>query len=63
MLRSDAPRDLDVLIVYKSRADVVALREMGLWEVTVPPVDVIAMTSDEEDHYRFIEITGAIRLH
>jgi predicted nucleotidyltransferase len=63
MLRSDRPHDLDVLIVYNDRADVVALRDMGLWEVTVPMVDIIAMTPDEEYHYQFIEVTGALRLH
>jgi hypothetical protein len=36
---------------------------MGLWEVTVPPVDIIAMTPDEEDHYQFIAITDARLLH
>jgi hypothetical protein len=63
MLRSERPHDLDVLIVYSNRADVLALRDMGLWEVTLPTVDIIAMTPDEVDHYQFIEVTGALRLH
>jgi hypothetical protein len=63
MLRSERPNDLDVLIVYNDRADVVALRDMGFWEVSVPTVDIIAMTPDEERHYQFITITGAVRLH
>jgi predicted nucleotidyltransferase len=63
MLRSDRPHDLDILIVYNDRTDVVALREMGFWEVTVPTVDIIAMTPDEEHHYQFINATGALRVH
>jgi hypothetical protein len=62
MLRSDRPRDLDVLIIYNDRADLAALREMGWWEITAPAVDIIAMTPDEEHHYKFIEVTGAVRL-
>lgn len=63
MLQSDRPHDLDVLIIYNHRADLVALRDMGLWEVTAPPVEIIAMTPDEEHHYQFIKVTGALRLH
>jgi predicted nucleotidyltransferase len=63
MLRSENPNDLDVLIIYKDRNDVIALRGMGLWEVTLPPVDIMAMTPDEEHHYQFIKITNARRLH
>lgn len=63
MLRFDNPRDLDVLVIYNDRADVVAIRDMGFWEVAIPVVDLIAMTPDEERHYRFIETTGALRLH
>ncbi|OBI92888.1 hypothetical protein A5661_24980 [Mycobacterium asiaticum] len=62
-LDSHEPHDLDVLVVYADRADVVALRDMDLWEVNVPPIDLIAMTVDEVDHYRFIELTGALRVH
>nr|WP_285633767.1 hypothetical protein [Actinoallomurus iriomotensis] len=51
------------MIVYNDRADLVALRAMGFWEVTVPAVDIIAMTFDEEHHYKFIELTGALRLY
>jgi len=63
MLLPRRPNDLDVLIIYKNRCDVVALRDMGLWEVSAPPVDIIAMTPDEENHYQFIKITNAQRLH
>jgi hypothetical protein len=63
MLRSNRPHDLDVLIVYNDRAQLSALRDMGLWEVTAPTVDIIAMTPDEEYHYQFTTATGALRLH
>ena len=63
MRRSDRPHDLDVLIVYDDREDLNALRDMGLWEVTAPTVEIIAMTPDEEHHYQFIKRTGALRLH
>ncbi len=62
MLSSETPRDLDVLIIYSRLADVIAIREMGLWELVVPAVDIIAMRPDEERHYRFIDLTRAIRL-
>jgi predicted nucleotidyltransferase len=63
MLRSSEPHDLDVLIIYDDANDVVAMRERQLWEVTLPPVDIIAMTRDEEIHYDFVEVTRAVRLH
>ncbi|MCV7229089.1 nucleotidyltransferase domain-containing protein [Mycolicibacterium komossense] len=63
MLRSDEPNDLDVLVVYENREDVVYLRERELWEVRLPPVDIIAMTKCEQRHYHFISITGAVRLY
>lgn len=63
MMWSESPSDLDVLIIYKNRDDLMTLRDMGLWEVTLPPVDIIAMTSDEESHYQFIKVTDAQRLH
>lgn len=63
MLRSDTPSDLDILIVYNERIDVDALRDMGLWELAIPAVDILAMTPDEEHHYQFITVTGALRLH
>jgi predicted nucleotidyltransferase len=62
MLRSDKPRDLDVLVIYNDPVDLATLRRMGWWEISAPQVDIIAMTPDEEHHYRFIEVTGAIRL-
>lgn len=61
-LSSDRPNDLDVLIIYWDRLALIRLRESYLWEISIPPVDMIAMTSDEEIHYGFIEGTGAIRL-
>ncbi|MER8116485.1 nucleotidyltransferase domain-containing protein [Streptomyces sp. NPDC094031] len=62
MLRSEQPRDLDVLIIYGCREDVTSIRKMGYWELSLPPVEIIAMTRDEESHYDFINITNARRL-
>lgn len=62
MLRSGQPRDLDVLIIYSRREDVAGIRKMGFWELSLPPVEIIAMTRDEESHYDFIKITNARRL-
>ncbi|MGV9952835.1 nucleotidyltransferase domain-containing protein [Streptomyces cellulosae] len=62
MLRSERPRDLDVLIIYSCRENVADIREMGFWELSLPPVEIIAMTRDEESHYDFIKITNARRL-
>ena len=62
MLRSGQPRDLDVLIIYRRREDVAGIRKMGFWELSLPPVEIIAMTRDEESHYDFIKITNARRL-
>jgi predicted nucleotidyltransferase len=61
-LTSQAPSDLDVLLVYDDRADVVALRAARWWSDFEPPLRLIAMTTDEERHYRFIAATNAERL-
>lgn len=61
-LTSAAPADLDVLVVYEDRADVVTLRGAGWWENFEPPMHIIAMTPQEEHHYQFIATTGARRL-
>lgn len=62
MLQTERPNDLDVLVIYTRRADVAALRNLHLWEVNLPPIDLIAMTPDEAREYQFIEITNALRL-
>lgn len=61
-LTSGAPSDIDILLMYKDRADVLALREARWWADCEPPLHIIAMTADEERHYRFIAVTGAERL-
>lgn len=61
-LTGGAPADLDVLVVYRDRADVVALRSARWWADCDPPLGIIAMTADEERHYAFIETTAAERL-
>lgn len=60
MLHSDSPRDLDVLLVYKHMNDIDSLKSISVWELSVPAVDIIAMTTAEVLHYRFIEMTGAV---
>ena len=61
-LRTGAPADLDVLLVYEDRWTVVALRAMQPWDEFNPPCDIIAMTPLEEHEYAFIAGTGAVRL-
>lgn len=61
-LTSDTPSDLDVLLVYEDRADVVAVRAARWWADFDPPLTIIAMTADEERHYGFIGATAAERL-
>lgn len=61
-LTSAAPADLDVLVMYESRSDVIALREAEWWGEFEPPLHIIAMTEQEEHHYQFIAATGARRL-
>ncbi|WP_149444929.1 nucleotidyltransferase domain-containing protein [Mycolicibacterium sp. P9-22] len=63
MMRSEEPNDLDILILYNNHDDVTALRSAELWEVALPPVEIIAMTASEQMHYDFISLTGAVRLH
>lgn len=61
-LCDDQPADLDVLLVYTDLADIASIRMSRKWEEHEPPVDITAMTPDEEHHYRFVETTGAQRL-
>lgn len=61
-LTSEAPSDLDVLLVYEDRADVVAVRSAQWWADCDPPLTIIAMTADEEREYGFIAATAAERL-
>jgi hypothetical protein len=61
-LRSRSPRDLDVLIVYSFREDVATIRDARRWSDEQPPIEIIAMTIDEEQDYSFISGVGARRL-
>lgn len=61
-LDSPDPADLDVLIVYKNRKNVVALKAERRWGDFEPPLHIIAMTEGEEEFYDFKAITGAMRL-
>jgi hypothetical protein len=60
-IRQDAPRDLDVLLLYDDRPSVVAIRSARKWAETSPPCHIIAMTRAEEREYGFIQLTGATR--
>lgn len=61
-LRSSKPKDIDVLLIYVSHADVVDIRNAGWWSDEEPPIDLIAMTPAEERDYNFISFTEAKRL-
>ena len=61
-LSSGTPADLDVLLVYEDRDDVVAVRAAQWWADFEPPLRIIAMTADEERYYGFVAVTGAERL-
>jgi len=61
-LYSPDPADLDVLILYENRADVIALRSASRWRHRDPPLHIIAMTPGEERFYGFKAVTGATRL-
>lgn len=62
-LRSASPSDLDVLLLYRNREDVVAIRTAQWWHHFEPPLHIVAMTAEEERHYSFIAITKAARLY
>lgn len=61
-LTSRRPADLDVLLIYRDLADVAAIRSAHPWEDELPPINIIAMTTQEENDYSFIRGTGARRL-
>ncbi len=61
-LTNRSPRDLDLLVIYAERDTVLALRSQHWWADFDPPLDIIAMTDDEERHYQFIELCGAVEL-
>lgn len=62
MLHSRSPRDLDVLLIYKDIHDIECINRMSIWELSAPAIEIIAMTMDEEVHYKFIETTRALRV-
>ena|SRR5437763_337574 len=63
MLRTQHPHDHDVLIIYTDPDHITGLYDMRLWEVSLPLLDIIAMTPDENSDYQFTEFTRAQRLH
>lgn len=52
-LRSSCPRDLDVLVLYSERDQLLELRSRLCWETADPPIDLIAMTVDEDEELAF----------
>lgn len=63
LVRPDDANDIDILVVYGSplamarfRTNIEAVR-LSL------PIDLLAMTPEEEKHYQFIEISSAQRLN
>lgn len=61
-LTSSTPNDLDVLVMYDDRRAVIQLRTQDWWWDFVPPLDIIAMTADEESNYQFIAECRAIEI-
>ncbi len=61
-LRSSSPADLDVLVIYVRREDVMSLKNAKRWGDFDPPLHLIAMTASEERFYRFKAATCAVRL-
>lgn len=61
-LHSPDPADLDVLVIYKNRINIVELKSARRWEHFDPPLHIIAMTAGEEESYNFKAVTGARRV-
>lgn len=61
-LSTDNPHDLDLLLIYEDLDDAKFIRSCDWWEDYDPPIDLIAMTPEEEAEYRFIKVTRAQRL-
>jgi len=61
-LTNSTPNDLDVLVMYSDRHTVLELRAQRRWSDLDPPLDIIAMTTDEERHYRFIAGCSAVEI-
>lgn len=61
-LTSHTPADLDVLLVYRDVADVKAIRAAHAWTEETPPINIIAMTVQEESDYAFVRGARARRI-
>lgn len=61
-LTSHTPADLDVLLVYHDLADIEAIRAAHAWTKGIPPINIIAMTVQEESDYAFIRGARARRI-
>ncbi|RKT78674.1 hypothetical protein DFJ68_2123 [Terracoccus luteus] len=62
VLTSLTPADLDVLLLYQDPADIKAIRSVRAWDDESPPINIIAMTPQEESDYAFIRGTRAQRM-
>lgn len=61
LLQVSNPNDLDVAVIYTDRRRLVQLRKRAPWELTVPPIDLIGLTPDEEVELRFLERVQGLR--
>lgn len=62
VLTSQTPADLDVLLVYRDLADIEAIRAAHAWAEEIPPINIIAVTVQEESDYAFIRGAHARRI-
>lgn len=61
-LTSHRPADLDVLLVYCDLDDIEAIRSAHAWAEEIPPINIIAMTAQEESDYAFVRGVHAHRM-
>ncbi|GAA3028630.1 nucleotidyltransferase domain-containing protein [Actinokineospora globicatena] len=59
---TEHPDDLDILVIYRDARHVDHLRQLLYTADLDLPLDLVALTPEEETHYRFIARTGAVRL-
>ncbi|GAA1156442.1 hypothetical protein F6W69_02770 [Microbacterium oxydans] len=61
-LRVEDPRDIDVLIIYTDAGALRRLVAADYWELSTPPIDLIAMMPDEVAELQFLHVTLAERV-
>lgn len=62
LVRPDDAHDIDILVVYCDPLSMAHFRKSIEAVRLSLPVDLLAMTPEEEKHYRFIEVSAAERL-